>query len=221
MFAIYVPNREVDCESTQWNDGLFRTWVCPALKLCPWPWPQVVSRIWSLSHAWKSTKGHYLANGFLFGIPSSASYWNVKAHTMQMAYFINTNRSPGSRCFGDWGERRSLYFSNSNNSDDKFLPLNILSREQRKMEFSSPRSSMVFKSRKIKISIFGQRVLMCRKLWWKEMNKKSEACSVNFPGLQDGQDVYVRRAYINKPESTALHNNKSQGRPIICTQEPS
>lgn len=122
-------------------------------------------RIWSLSQVRKSTKGHYIDNGFLFGIPSPASYWNGKAYTMQMAYFININRSPGNRCSGDWGERRSLYFSNSNNSDDKFLPLSILNREQRNLEFFSLGHSVIFKSKTIKISIFGQGVLMCRNLW--------------------------------------------------------
>lgn len=40
---------------------------------------------------------------------------------------------------------------------------------------SSLRHSMILKSRKIKFSIFGQRVLMWRKLWWKGMSRKSEA----------------------------------------------
>lgn len=123
MSVIFFWNRRVDCESTH-NEmtAYLELEFCPALKLCSWQWPQVFRRMWSLSHAWQGTKGHYVANGFCFGIPCSASYWNAKAYTMQMAYFINTNRSPGNRCFGDWGKRSSLYFSNSNNSDDKFSP---------------------------------------------------------------------------------------------------
>jgi hypothetical protein len=42
------------------------------------------------------------------------------------------------------------------------------------MQFSSLRHFMVFKSRKIKNSIFVQRMLMQKKLWLKEMSKKKK-----------------------------------------------
>lgn len=48
---------------------------------------------------------------------------------------------------------------------------------------------MVFKRRKIKTSIFWTKNVYVGEAVGKRKEHKSEACSVNLPGLQDGQDL--------------------------------
>lgn len=48
---------------------------------------------------------------------------------------------------------------------------------------------MVFKSRKIKTSIFWTKNVCAEEAVGERKEQKSEACSVNFPGLPDGQDL--------------------------------